>query len=139
MLRTRALGVMCNRLSMDWTELSEFKGIDLNDSFVLSWYQTSDKVEIRLEASIWPQSAYYIKPKSDEHTCYRRATLTILGAVKVTGLLPMDTVEPTIDPDGTEDYGNIDSLLKISNGYSITGEFGLVQISGGKLEFKINT
>lgn len=124
---------------MDWTELSEFKGIDLNDSFVLSWNQTNDKVEINLEASIWPQSAYYSKPKSNEYTCYRRATLTILGAVEVTGLLPMDAVKPTIDPDGTEDYGNIDSLRQSSNGYSIAGEFGIVQISGGKLEFKINT
>jgi hypothetical protein len=130
---------MCNRLSMDWTELTVFKGIDLNDSFILSWNQTSDKVEINLEASIWPQSAYYIKPKSNEHTCYRRATLTILGAVRVTGLLPMDTVKPTTDPDGTKDYGSIDSLTQSPNGYCIAGEFGLVQISGGKLEFKINT
>lgn len=124
---------------MDWTQLSEFKGIDLNDSFVLNWHQTSDKVEINLEASIWPQSAYYIKPKINEHTCYRGATLTILGAIEVTGLLSMDSVKPMIDPDGAEDYGNVDSLTQTSNGYSIAGEFGLVQISGGKLEFKINT
>lgn len=124
---------------MDWTELSEFKGIDLNDSFVLSWNQTSDKVEINIEASIWPQSAYYIKPKSNEHTCYRRATLIISGVIEVSGLLPMDAVKPTIDPDGTEDYGNIDSLTQIPSGYSIAGEFGLVQISGGKLDFKINS
>ena len=130
---------MCNRLPMDWTELSEFKGIDLNDSFVLSWNKTSDKVEFNLEASIWPQSAYYIKPKSNEHTCYRKATLAILGAVEITGLLPMDAVKPTTDPDGTEDFGNIDSLIQSPNGYSIAGEFGSVQISGGKLEFKINT
>ena len=130
---------MCNRLSMDWTDISDFKGIDLNDSFVLSWNQTSDKVEINLEASIWPQSAYYIKPKSGEHTCYRRATLTIFGAVEVTGLLPMDAVKPTVDPDGTEDYGTIDSLTQNSTGYSIFGEFGLMHISGGKLAFTINT
>lgn len=124
---------------MDWAELSEFEGIDLNDSFVLSWEQTSDKIVFNLEASIWPQSTYYTSPKPNEHTCYRKATLTFLGTNKVNGLRSMETVKPTIDPDGTSDYGNIDSLLQSSNGYTIAGEFGAVKISGGELEFKIHT
>ena len=124
---------------MEWTELSEFEGIDLNDSFVLSWEQSSDKIVFKLEASIWPQSAYYSKPKPNEHTCYRKATLTFSGTKEVNGLRPMETVKPTIDPDGTSDYGNIDSLIKSSNGYSIIGEFGAVKILGGELEFRIHT
>ena len=124
---------------MNWTELSEFEGIDLNDSFVLSWKKTTDKLEFNLEASIWPNSAYYRKPKPNEYTCYRKATLSFLDVIIVSGLLPIDAVKPKIDPDGTSDYGNIDSLTKNSNGYCITGEFGVVEISGGKLEFKIKT
>ena len=47
-----------------------FKGIDLNDSFVLSWYQGTNELTFELEASIWPESTYYEKPKPNEHTCY---------------------------------------------------------------------
>lgn len=130
---------MCKRLAMEWTELSDFKGIDLNDSFVLGWEQSTDKLEFSLEASIWPQSTYYITPKQNEHTCYRKATLTFSSIDEVNGLRSMESVKPTIDPDGTSDYGNIDSLIQNSNGYSIVGEFGSVKILGGKLEFKIHT
>lgn len=104
---------------MDWTELSEFKGIDLNDSFVLSWEQSADKVEFNIEASVWPQSAHYSKPKPNEHTCYRKATLTFSGAKEVNGLLPMKVLKPTIDPDGTSDYGSIYSLIQNLDGYNI--------------------
>ena len=124
---------------MDWTELSEFKGIDLNDSFVLSWEQTSDKIVFNLEASIWPQSPHYSKPEPNEHTCYRKASLSFTGIKEINGLQPIETVKPTIDPDGTSDYGTIELLTQYSNGYSIVGEFGAVKITGGQLEFKIHT
>lgn len=124
---------------MDWTELSEFKGIDLYDSFVLSWEHTSNKIVFNLEVSIWPQSTFYSKPEPNEHTCYRKASLSFTGIKEINGLLPIETVKPTIDPDGTSDYGTIEAFAQVINGYSITGEFGVVKILGGELEFIIYT
>ena len=52
---------------MNWEELEIFKGIDLNDSFVLSWRKEPNEVIFELEASIWPESEYYEEPKKDGH------------------------------------------------------------------------
>jgi len=64
---------------MDWTQIELFKGIDLNDSFILSWVHEDDQLTFDLEASIWPESKYYTTPKEDEYTCYRKATLSFKG------------------------------------------------------------
>ena len=48
---------------MDWTQIELFKGIDLNDSFVLNWAHEDSQLCFELEASIWPESDYYFKPK----------------------------------------------------------------------------
>ena len=41
----------------------------------------------------------------------------------------MDDVRPTIDPDGSADYGNIDSLMHDDAGtFLVAGEFGDVRV-----------
>ena len=124
---------------MKWEELPLFSGIDLHDSFVLGWKFEGGSLCFELEASIWPESKYYVPPKPGEHTCYRKATLQFLGAKEVVGLKPISSVRFMTDPDGSIDYGNIDSLV-ISNGdYSVSGEFGVVKIYGGELRFEVHT
>ena len=48
---------------MNWTEFKQFDGIDINDYFVLDWCLANDILILNIEASIWPQSSYYTKPK----------------------------------------------------------------------------
>ena len=36
---------------MEWTQIEIFKGIDLNDSFVLNWSYESERLFFELEAS----------------------------------------------------------------------------------------
>jgi hypothetical protein len=124
---------------MNWTELEIFKGINLNDSFVLSWSLERSRLSIYIEASIWPESKYYSKPKKNEYTCYKKAVLSFVGVESIEGLKPIDTVHSTTDLDGTIDYGNIDSLLKTSSGFEIEGDFGSVRIKGGELKFEVHT
>ena len=122
---------------MNWEEMEIFKGIDLNDSFVLSWRQEPNEVIFELEASIWPASEYYEKPKKDEYTCYKSACLSIKNAKEIKGLKEMNKVKPATDAAGEKDYGNIDALQKSSNGFYIEGEFGHVSIIGGEIHFEI--
>lgn len=124
---------------MDWTELEKFRGIDLTDSFVLGWRHEGQSVIFDLEASIWPESEHYLSPKPDEYTCYRRATLSFKNVFECTGLLPMSSAPNSTDATGEVDFGNIDSLQILSNGFSLEGDFGAVNIKGDKLEFEVHT
>lgn len=87
-----------------------FNGIDLNDSFIISWHQSSNSLLLNLEASIWPTSENYSTPKEDEWTCYKPATLIFEGFRKVIGLVPMQNAPSSVDKNGEVDYGNIDHL-----------------------------
>ncbi|MCB9397050.1 MAG: hypothetical protein H6510_04465 [Acidobacteria bacterium] len=58
---------------------------------------------------------------------------------EVKGLRSIDKVRGTIDPDGSIDYGNFDSLIKTNEGYELEGDFGAVRIIGGKIDLKIHT
>jgi len=88
---------------MDWKEFKEFKGIDLNDSFVIEWSSSNNELTFKLEASIWPESEYYQKPNSNEYTCYKTAELKFSKFVKLTGLKPMNQTNVSKDPDGAID------------------------------------
>lgn len=124
---------------MDYTEIDIFKGIDLNDSFVLNWSQENDHLSFELEASIWPESEYYIAPKKDEHTCYQKATLEFVGVKNISGLKPKESVQSSTDTDGSVDYGNIDDLKVLDGSFLVIGDFGSVTIQGGDLRFEIHT
>jgi len=124
---------------MEWSQIEIFKGIDLNDSFVLNWSHENDLLSFELEASIWPESEHYTTPKIDEHTCYRKATLEFLGVKKVSGLKPKESVRSSTDPDGSVDYGNIDGLRAIADSFLLVGDFGSVNIQGGELRFEVHT
>ena len=123
---------------MNWKELEIFKGIDLNDSFILSWSSGSKDLTFLIEASIWPESKYYEKPKIDEYTCYKPARLSFHNFTKITGLLNATEVQSSVDANDVIDFGNIDHLEKNSEGYIIVGDFGHVVISGGEMKLEVN-
>ena len=122
---------------LEWQDMGCFKGIDLNDTFVLSWNITNNNIAFDLEVSIWPESEHYDSLKSNEYTCYKKGTLKFEGAKEVQGLKECKEVNPSTDSDGSIDYGNIDHLVKTPSGYELIGEFGNVIITGGGLKFGI--
>ena len=124
---------------MNWNQIELFKGIDLNDSFVLGWVQESDLLRFELEASIWPESNYYSKPIAGEYTCYRKATLIFKDFQRIVGLKSIELVPSATDPDGTVDFGNIETLSETENGFQLSGDFGSVNIIGGELRFEVHT
>ena len=123
-------------MNTDWRKLKEFEGIDLNDSFVLEWQSSEDELVLSIEASIWPSSQHYEEPKENEYTCYKKAQLFFSKCKSIAGIKAMAQAESITDLDGSIDYGNIDSLTKTDEGFNLIGEFGNVQIQGGKLGFK---
>jgi len=116
---------------MDWRQLENFRGIDLNDSFIMSWELSTEQLFFEFEASIWPESMFYATPKANEYTCYRKATLSFSEIESVNGLTLMESDRYATDPDGSIDYDNIDSLSMTNHGFNLIGDFGEVIITGG--------
>jgi len=124
--------------NVNWTDMCVFTGIDINDSFVLTWELMNSKLQFNLEVSVWPSSKYYNEPKSNNYTCYRSAILVFENVVSIDGLQNMASVRPVTDASGTTDYGNIDTLVKTEVGFLIEGSFGSVRIEGGELKIEIH-
>jgi len=112
-----------------WRNIDAFIGVDLEDSFVRGWQLSNDALVIELEASLWPGHPSYEPPIKGNHTCYKRARLVFPAAQHVSGLRSMTEARSTEDPDGSVDFGTIDTLTKQGNRYSIAGEFGTVTLS----------
>ena len=125
-------------MNLDWTQIDVFKGIDLNDSFVLNWSHEGNQLIFYLEASIWPGSKYYTGVKKGEYTCYRQATLAFVGINDISGLLPIETAASTTDPDGSVDYGTIESFQAFDGMFELSGDFGKVKILGGEFRFEVH-
>ena len=121
-----------------WEQMELFKGIDLHDSFVLSWSFNKVEISFELEVSIWPESTYYSKPKEDDYTCYKPGLLKFRGFENTRGILSMSEVKPSKDADGSIDFGNIEYFSKTNNQFEIHGDFGKVVISGGEFSFDIS-
>ena len=115
------------------------EGIDFQDSFVLDWSLDSDQLVFKIEASIWPKSKHYTKPQNSEYTCYKKASLQFLNFKSIIGLKDKENIQQSTDASGSVDYGNIDSFTVTETGFSIAGDFGTVNITGGEVVFAIHT
>jgi hypothetical protein len=108
---------------------AQLQGIDLTDSWVLGWRESSGALEFSIEFSLRPESAFYRTPKKDEWTCYRRGVLRFDDVTAVSGLKNEEAVRPTIDPDGSKDFGNIDSFEEQTYQVRLSGCFGDVVVA----------
>jgi len=122
---------------MNWNEMDIFKGIDLNDSFVMSWHLGANELIFMIEASIWSESQYYENSNNDEYTCYKPAILKFINLKEINGLIEMSQVTASTDATGEKDYGNIENLQKTNEGFLLEGDFGSVSIVGGELSFEV--
>jgi hypothetical protein len=93
-----------------WTEMPEFDGVDLTESYVLGWRLDDEGLWFDLDVALVPGHPAYRPPRPDERTCWRRGVLVFPGARAVKGLDPQDAVIPAIDASDECDYGNIDTL-----------------------------
>ena len=116
------------------------KGIDLTDSFVLSWRTEDDSLIFNVEFSLWPESEFYTPPKPNQYTCYRKSSLIFTNVSQLNGLKSMKETQSTTDPDGTIDYGNIDEFTSNSdNNVWMSGDFGEVKLRCDNWDIQITS
>lgn len=117
-----------------------FEGVDLEDSWVFGWHFDANhhRLVFDLDASVWPGHEHYTRPLFGEYTCYKRAQLIFERVATVEGLLHVDTVKPSIDPDGSIDYGNIEGFCHAGHSvYKFGGDFGEVCVKCGDVCLEI--
>jgi len=110
---------------MNWTEIPEFNGIDLSESYVLGWSISSNTLEIHLEVVLCPGHPQFHQPPSSEWACYHPGRLVFDDLESLTGLPAQSEVLPATDATGAEDFGHIDSLTMNGNQFELAGDFGV--------------
>ncbi len=113
----------------NWTELREFAGVDLEQSFVVGWETEGETLLIDLDLFLLPEHAFYEEPRPAEGACFRQGVIEFNYCTKIA----------CPDDDGTTEvaeairslkHGRISGLRRSGDGYyEIIGEFGSVGIT----------
>lgn len=108
-------------------DFPDLAAVYLEDSWVLEVAPSAEGVAIRLEAVLTASHPLYRQPPPDEQHCYRAGWLTVTSnAIDV----QLSDRKPSVDPDGSEDYGNIDSFGTDADGvWEMQGDWGSVRAS----------
>ena len=125
------------QIQTDLENRLDFQGIDLTDSFILNWYRKDSEFVIDLELSVWPESPYYENPKDDEVTCYKKGILKFYGVNEITGLIDLNLIPPSLDPDGSKDWEGIYDFQKEGNQFRFRTEFTEIEIQCDGLEITL--
>lgn len=113
----------------DWRQLREFRGVDLGESFVLSWRIEDGSLRLDVDLCLLPQHPFYEAPRPSQRACYHAATVefpacTALGVRHRGGAgTPPSQVAKELG------LGRIAGLRRTSDGvYEMRGAFGQVEI-----------
>ena len=113
----------------DWTEISVFDGLDLSESFVLSWHRGQDLLSFEVEFLVCESHPAYQPPAPGEWACFKKGKLEFPDVVRVLGLRSMRAVKPAIDATGERDYGHFDTFSEVGSGeFKFEGDFGEVRV-----------
>ncbi|GGL46735.1 hypothetical protein [Nocardia jinanensis] len=113
-------------MTADYEDYESLKGVYLEDSYVMDIVEGPDFLRFTIEAVLTPDNPRYSPPKPGEQYCYVDSTLTFEGVSKSTW--DKRNFRKYKDASGEEDYGNIDSLLTLDDGYRVEGDWGSVRI-----------
>lgn len=114
--------------TVNWTNLREFRAVDLTRSFVLSWEFNVDSLLIDLDLALCPEHAFYEQPRPSESACFRPAILEFPGCTKITNPTAPDALDNKKLAEVLE-HGKIYSFKLVADGeYVLGGEFGDIGI-----------
>ncbi|HEX5056817.1 MAG TPA: hypothetical protein VFX02_10000 [Gammaproteobacteria bacterium] len=109
----------------DWTAIRAFDGLDLTESFVLSWNRDQNALRFDVDFVLTEEHPAFRPPSAEEWACFRRGILEFPNARSVKGLPKMSEVRPAVDATVENDYGHFDSFIESSpKRFEVTGDFG---------------
>jgi len=114
----------------DWTVISSFGGLDLTESFILSWTAENGDALFEVDFALAEGHPDYRQPGQDEWACFRRGTLRFPNVRSLAGLPPMTQVRPAVDATGELDYGHFDSFVEVASGqFEVAGVISVFSVS----------
>lgn len=116
----------------DYTRISTFDGLYLEDSYVLSISAEPHEIAMAIDFVLEESHPLYALPKPGEHHSYRKGTLAFTGFLGMS--FDPSGARPMVDPDGSIDLGNIDSLRRVGESFLLEGEWGSLEVVSGKAE-----
>ncbi len=122
---------------MDWQEIKTFDGIDLSESYILSWFTEDKQVAFRVDFVLSPEHPAYSPPPPTEYACFRLGTLSFNGVGSVDGLPELSKVRAATDASGEFDYGHVESLSFYSGIYEVGFEFGIAKIEAESISVSL--
>ena len=119
----------------DWTQLREFSGVELAQSFALTWIVDAATLTIDVDLYLTREHPMYEKPRPAEKACFRPANLVFpecsLVELDDAEVAPADVIT-SIPP------GRLTGLKRGPDGrYTVDGMFGVVTITSGRLVLRI--
>lgn len=118
--------------------MNDLEYIDLQMSFVMDWRVERGNLIFEIEACLTSKHPYYSAPKANEAECWIQGKLEFESPTDIKGLKDKEDVPSTIDPDGSQDFGEIEELRAITaEQWLISGEFGEVLISDSILRIHL--
>lgn len=117
-----------NDRTVDWQKLREFAGVDLLNSYVLSWGVQRGTLSIDVDLQLTSEHPFYEKPRPAEKVCIRAAIIDFpyCEGIVVDGNTVDESLTDTVSRLG---IGAIEGLRRLDYGpYEIDGEFGTVLI-----------
>jgi hypothetical protein len=113
----------------NWTELREFRAVDLLQSFVLSWNADSGSLQIDLDLYLSPEHAFYERPRPKERACFRPAILEFPYCSRLVSAVFKGDDNAVSETAGKLASGRIAGLRLVDDGrYEMNGAFGRVEI-----------
>lgn len=113
----------------NWTELREFRAVDLLQSFVLSWNAESGSLQIDLDLFLCPEHAFYERPRPKEGACFRPAILEFPYCSRLVSAVFKGDGNAVSETAAKLASGRIAGLRLVDDGrYEMNGAFGRVEI-----------
>lgn len=109
-----------------YVELPGLEHLYLEDSWVLAVHESESTFYLDVDAVLTHHHPQWRPAKHDEQYCYRHVRILFERVTSVHWI--EKSMQPTRDPDGSIDFGNIHSFTVDGEEYRIDGEFGRVVV-----------
>lgn len=124
----------------DWTELREFRAVELTSSYVLSWRIDGDDLTVELDLCLGPDHPFFEPPRPSERACLRPAVLEFPQCESLQGPGGEGSGEAPGAVAAGLGNGRLLGLKRIGDGvYRLDGRFGRVVVHAGRPLLRLRT
>lgn len=114
---------------VDYSKLSGFEELYLQDSYVLDIFNDEKEVHFSMEFVLTERHPKYRPPRSGEQYCYKRGIIQFPCIAHVNEFVRQAVVSR--DATGETDMGNIDTFLWQGKRYRLAGDWGRLDVVCG--------